>query len=218
MYNGPMRHATAESALADARAWYDEHAREFCDQTADLPMDHAYRAFLPLVPEGGRILDAGCGGGRDSRRFLDAGYRVEAFDASPEMARRAASRTGLPVRVLGFLDLDGGAAFHGVFANASLIHVPPEDLEDALRRLAAVLLPGGVLFASFKRGRGVRLKDGRLPVWGQDEESLRALAARVPGLELLDLWDTPDTRPERAGERWLHLLARRAAPEVELPL
>ncbi|WP_461208381.1 class I SAM-dependent methyltransferase [Desulfocurvus sp. DL9XJH121] len=204
----------AKTVLRDARAWYDGHARDFCEQTARLPMERAYEAFLPLVPRGGRILDAGCGGGRDSLHFLEQGYRVEALDASPEMARLAGERTGLAVRVGSVLELADEARFHGVFANASLLHVAPRDMGAALERLGAALRPGGVLFMSLKQGRGGYLKDGVLRVWRYDEDRIRALMAARPELELLRTASVPDTRAERAGESWLHVLAVKRADDA----
>jgi 2-polyprenyl-3-methyl-5-hydroxy-6-metoxy-1,4-benzoquinol methylase len=172
-------------------------------------MGVAYGAFLPLVPEGGRILDAGCGSGRDSERFLRAGYAVEAFDASARMARCAGERTGLAVRVLEFSGMDWDAAFDGVFANASLLHVPPGEMGGVLERIAAALRPGGVLFASLKHGEGGYVKDGVLPVWRYDEAAMGALVDECPGLGLVRMYTVPDSRPGRGGERWLHCLARR---------
>ena len=172
-------------------------------------MGVAYGAFLPLVPEGGRILDAGCGSGRDSGRFLRAGYVVEAFDASDRMARCARERTGLAVRVLEFSGMDWDGAFDGVFANASLLHVAPGEMGVALGRIAAALRPGGVLFASLKHGQGGYVKDGVLPVWRYDEEAMGAFVDGCPALEVVRMYTVPDSRPGRRSERWLHCLARR---------
>lgn len=217
MYTGNMTNdtdtpvASASTALRETTSWYDANAEEFCKETGALSMEHAYEAFLPFIPEGGRILDAGCGSGRDSERFMQAGFAVEAFDASPQMARCAAARTGLEVRVLAFADMDWNETFDGVFANASLLHVPPDSLSLALERIAAALKPGGVLFASLKHGQGGYKKHGKLHVWRHEAASLDKLLRHSTSLEPIRTWTTADTRPKRAHEHWLHLLARKTA-------
>jgi len=198
-----------ETAPAPPEAWYDDNARTFFEQTVDLDLGHAYAAFLPRLPRGGAILDAGCGSGRDARRFLELGYRVEAFDASAEMVRLAREHTGLPVRQLTFAQFDSPPAFDGVFANACLLHVAPDELPGVLARLAGALKPEGTLFASFKQGQGERFKDGRLYVALRSEDDVRRAVDSGTGLGVLKLWTTADTRPGREDERWLHLLAER---------
>ena|SRR5205807_552927 len=72
-------------AQSDTVTYYERHADSFLSATVHVDLGSLYEPFLALVPEGGLILDAGCGSGRDSRAFLERGYRVRAFDASPEL-------------------------------------------------------------------------------------------------------------------------------------
>jgi 2-polyprenyl-3-methyl-5-hydroxy-6-metoxy-1,4-benzoquinol methylase len=71
------------------------------------------------MPPGGRILDAGCGSGRDSLHFLQHGHEVEAFDASAEMCQLASSLIGRTVLQKTFEDVDSVSDFDGVLANTS---------------------------------------------------------------------------------------------------
>jgi SAM-dependent methyltransferase len=178
--------------------YYDEHARRYVEDTVDVDLGPLYGRFLAHVPPGGALLDAGCGSGRDARRFRAAGYRVEAFDASPAMAALAAEHCGLPVAVRRFQDVDWQGRFDGVWACASLLHVPRVELPDVLRRLARALKPGGVLYASFKHGRGEREHAGRR-FTDLDEAGLDALLRAVPGLALVERWVSRDVRPGRGG-------------------
>ena len=91
--------------------------------------------FLIHVPAGGDILDAGCGSGRDALAFHRAGYRVTAFDASPEMCRMARQYTDLPVIQMTFQEMTWRSAFDGIWACASLLHVPQVELPDVLGTL-----------------------------------------------------------------------------------
>ena len=104
------------------------------------------------MPKAAAVLDLGCGTGRDTRALIDEGFDVAAIDGSPEMAREAQSRIGRAVRVLLFEDLDYVEAFDGIWANASLLHVPRSGLPDVLKRVHRALKPNGLLFASFKSG------------------------------------------------------------------
>lgn len=185
--------------------YYTENAQAFFADTVAVSMDSLYARFLPHIPPGGYILDAGCGSGRDTLAFLQKGYHVTAFDASSTLAALAERHTGQPVQVLRFQDLAWRREFDGIWACASLLHVPAADLPEALGRLALALRLGGVLYASFKYGRGEREHGGRR-FTDIDEAGLRALLAQVPGLTELETWVTEDLRPGRAAERWLNTL------------
>ncbi len=187
--------------------FYDENAEAFFDGTVSVDMSALRGRFLAYVRAGGRILDAGCGSGRDALAFSRAGYGVTAFDASPEMVRRAAAHTGLSVALMSFDDVDWSEAFDGVWACASLLHVPRLALSLTLARLMGALRPGGVIYASFKDGLTERVSDGRTFT----DLSLAGLDAvmRLVGLEILDLWTSDEVRLDRPGERWVNGIDRR---------
>jgi SAM-dependent methyltransferase len=108
--------------------------------------------FLDRLEPGARILELGCGGGRDALAMIERGFTVEATDGCPELAREAEARIGQPVRVMRFDELDAVEAYHGIWAHASLLHVPREALPGVLGRIHRALSPGGLHFASFKGG------------------------------------------------------------------
>ena len=188
--------------------YYERNAESFFNATIDVDMRPLYRRFLALLPPKARILDAGCGAGRDLRAFSELGHRVTAFDASPALAALAAEYAGQPVACARFDEIDWREAFEGVWACASLLHVSGTELPDALRRLACALVPGGVLYVSFKYGRGEREHQGR-QFTDLDEDALRALLDQVRDLRCIEVWVTGDQRPGRESERWLNGLLRR---------
>ncbi|BBD08690.1 class I SAM-dependent methyltransferase [Desulfovibrio ferrophilus] len=204
-----MRSPIQDNPAPDTATWYDDHARSFFDETVEIELPHSYDAFLPRIPPGGAILDAGCGSGRDSKRFAEMGYQVEAFDASQKMIDLARQHSNLNIRRLEFQDVDFPPRFDGVFANASLLHVPTVELPGILKRLAAALKPAGVFFASFKHGQGEYFKDEQLYVCLQDETSLKLAVTQCELLTLQRTWTTPDNRPGRSSEQWLHMLGIR---------
>jgi SAM-dependent methyltransferase len=176
-------------------------------------MSELYARFLPHIPKGGRILDAGCGSGRDTLYFVQHGFRVEAFDASAEMCHLASSLTGQTVRQQTFDQVDSVAAFDGVWACASLLHVGRDRIDAVLANLCRALKPGGMMFISFKLRNGEWKKGGRF-FNGYDEGSFRTLLSRHLTLRLHSVWISDDVRPQRAGEKWLNALVCRA-PEGE---
>lgn len=173
-------------------------------------MSALYARFLFWIPTGGYLLDAGCGSGRDARAFLERGYRVAAFDASPTLARLASVYCRLPVRVLRLQEIAWCDSFDGIWACASLLHVPASELPGVLGRLAVALKPGGVLYTSFKYGRGER-EQGNRHFTDLDEAGLATLLRAVPCLAEREIWVTADRRPGREAERWLNSLLQRAA-------
>lgn len=68
---------------------YNQQAAAYYSATVDVDMQPVYQRFLPYLPEGGHILDAGCGSGRDAKKFMDLGLKLTAFDASKELVNLA---------------------------------------------------------------------------------------------------------------------------------
>jgi len=127
----------------DTLAWYAENAGRFFDDTIAVDLTPLHERFLALVPAGGHILDAGCGSGRDSKVFLERGYRVSAFDAAHQLAGLATSHLGQAVATRTFDDVDEVACYDGIWACASLLHLAAADIPGALQRLLVALKPGG---------------------------------------------------------------------------
>ena len=113
--------------------------------------------FLGLLPEGGTVLELGCGSGSHAAEMLARGFALRATDGSPEMAEIASLRLNHPVATMRFDELEENEAFDGVWASACLLHVPKEDLAGILARIHRAMKAGGVFYASYKAGDG----DGR---------------------------------------------------------
>jgi SAM-dependent methyltransferase len=175
-------------------------------------MREVYAPFLAELPPQGRILDAGCGSGRDSLAFLKMGYSVVSMDASVEMVKAAETLTGQEVPLLRFDEITFSEEFDGIWACASLLHVARQDLSPVLGRLVRALRPGGVLYMSFKLGEAERLEEGRF-FNDMTEASLEQLLETQPDLQVLKIWTSDDVRDERQGApKWLNVLVRRIPP------
>jgi SAM-dependent methyltransferase len=117
------------------------------------PSRQRIEIFLSRLQPGATILELGCGGGQDSEFMIAKGFAVSPTDGTPEIAREAEKRLGIPVATLLFGDLHEQDAYEGIWANACLLHIPRPELPGILVRIHAALKAGGVFYASFKAGQ-----------------------------------------------------------------
>ena len=197
-----------DSIESSTLQYYENHAMEFSSGTIVADMSNARSRFLNLLQLGTYILDLGCGSGRDARAFLKAGYRVDAVDGSSELCRIASEYTGIPVRQMLFQELDSVETYDGIWACASILHLPKEELIVAFHRIQRALKPGGILYTSFKYGTYEGLRNERY-FTDFTEETLQEFWERIPELSIEEIWLTQDVRLGREEERWINLLARR---------
>jgi SAM-dependent methyltransferase len=194
--------------------FYRENAQSYAEW-AKAPSARL-KSFLALLPQGGAILELGCGAGNHSAEILAAGFKLRATDGSPEMAEIASRRLGHPVETLLFNELDEHDAYHGVWASACLLHVPREDLAAILRRIRRALKPEGLFYASFKVGEG----DGRdnlgryynypSPEWLQATYAAAGAWSSISSdtSEIRSFDETPATM--------LHLVVRKPGSEIRV--
>ncbi len=188
--------------------YYQLHAQRFFSETVDVDMSELYRPFVAHLKPGARILDAGCGSGRDAKAFSEMGYEVEAFDASAELVELARQHTGLPVKQMRFEEVTEVERYDGIWCCASLLHVPLAELPGVMAQLAKALKPGGVWYLSFKYGSGEREKDGRR-FTDMDEAGFAEVLSELSGIEVMECWQTHDQRPER-DDSWINLVLSKA--------
>lgn len=184
--------------------FYENNAEQFAKDTLDVDMSALYERFLPMLPQSSRILDAGCGAGRDTAAFLQRGYQVEAFDASIKLSHIAQSISGIVVQNSTFTDFSSSQPFAGIWACASLLHVPSAEMQATLKHLAGLLQAKGVMYASFKYGEDDVERNGR-SFTNCTEQRLQHFLHNT-GLSIYETWISADQRPGRANEQWLNTL------------
>ncbi|HCM9595534.1 class I SAM-dependent methyltransferase [Enterobacter bugandensis] len=193
--------------------YYQNHAQDFFDGTVNVDMTPLYEAFTQHLPHGARVLDAGCGSGRDAKAFHEMGYQVDAFDASSAMVELARQHTGLPVQLMTFSEVDVKAQYDGIWCCASLLHVPSSELPAVMQKLADALKPGGVWYVSFKYGNGERVQ-GERRFTDLNEMELRRLLNRMSEIDIFSLWITKDNRPDR-DEIWFNGILKKKIERQE---
>ncbi|KFA91700.1 class I SAM-dependent methyltransferase [Archangium violaceum] len=196
--------------------FYERNAEEYFRTTVGIDMSEPRERFTKLLSPGARVLDAGCGSGRDARAFHALGFQVTAFDASPRLAALAREYTGLPVEVRTFQEVAWREAFEGIWASACLLHVARAELPPVMRRLRDALVPGGVWHLSFKYGAGEREVEGRR-FTDLDERAAETLVAEAGGLEVVWMGVEPSRKPQVPDERWLVVLLRRRPARAAIP-
>ena len=189
--------------------YYNKHTEEFTASTFEVDMESLYKPFLAELQEGAKILDVGCGSGRDTLAFKNKGYQVDAIDYSEELVKKASRLTGIPIKLKSFYEIDDYEAYDGIWACASLLHCERERLAEVIGKLITALKPNGVLYMSFKYGDSDREKNGR-KFTDLNETQAKALLEHFDDVQQIQQWITVDQRPDRQ-EKWLNLLWKKYA-------
>lgn len=184
--------------------YYNRNADSFFEGSINADMSGVRARFLSYVPAGGRILDAGCGSGRDSKVFMEAGYDVVSFDASEEMCKRASEYIGREVKNMRFEEMSFANEFDGIWACASLLHVAFEKLPEIVKKLHEALRTNGAVYASFKYGEGTKIRGDRV-FSDFTEESVIPLFENA-GFKIVSNVVGTDSRPGREDEKWVNVI------------
>ena len=142
--------------------YYEKNAEEFVTSTIHADVSGLYKHFEKYISTGCRILDLGCGSGRDSKYFAKKGYDVVAADPSPVMCDQTRRTANVPTILLKAEEIAFEEEFDAIWACASLLHVHKEVMAETIYRLARALKHDGIFYASWKYGDGEHYDNGRL--------------------------------------------------------
>lgn len=194
-----------KSGLAGTLDYYDKNAESYIEKTIGADMSEAYGRFLVNMVPGAKILDMGCGSGRDSLHFLQLGYDVTATDGSRELCRRASKIISKEVICIDFKDMEYSGEYDGVWACASLLHTPKSCMKEFIMKISRAMKRGGFSYLSFKYGDGERDCDGR-HYSDYTEKDIPELLSGT-GLECTDCWISGDVMGRE--NAWLNFIARK---------
>lgn len=188
--------------------YYDSHADQFYGNTVKVEFATMQERFLSKLRKGSYILDFGCGSGRDTKVFLERGYKVDAVDGSRELCRLASEYTGMKVKHMLFQALSEADRYDGIWACSSILHLPMGELTEVMRKMAIAIKESGIIYTSFKYGTFAGERNGRF-FTDMTEKTFAELLDGTDGLEVEEQWITSDVRPGRGEEKWLNLILRK---------
>jgi SAM-dependent methyltransferase len=189
--------------------YYNQNAQAFYDRTINANVTEEQNKFLNVLPLQSHILDAGCGVGRDAKCFIEKGHRVVAFDASSEMVKFSTQELQQETLQLHFNEINFSQEFDGVWASASLLHVPYDETRDTYERLHQALKPGGFFYASYKYGSEYMAIEGR-DFYNMNETTILAYLKEL--FEVHEIWQMADNRSKvapSASKVWLNFIVRK---------
>lgn len=184
--------------------YYKENTEEFIQNTINVNMTELYSRVVPHFKAGGKILDLGCGAGRDLKYFKEQGFDAVGIEPCEELALYACEYSGCEVEVVSIEEFKTDEMYDAIWACASLLHIPRAELSEVFKKLAGLLRDGGVLYCSFKYGEFEGERDGRY--FTDMDEVLLGTTISHSDFEVKELWITNDLRPGRGEERWLNVI------------
>ena len=185
--------------------FYDSNIENYSKDTAYVDFHDIQNRFLKYLEKGSSILDMGCGTGRDSKYFLNEGYVVDAMDGSIEMCKFASDFTGIRVEHKLFHELDKVDVYDGIWASASLLHVPYDGLKDVFDKISLALHENGIFYCSFKYGDYQGYRQDRY-FTDLNENSLLELVG--DHFEIVEQWISEDVRVNQT-QIWLNTIMKK---------
>lgn len=189
----------------DTLNYYNKNANNFNESTFKVDFIEIQKWFCKYLQPKSSILDFGCGSGRDSKYFLEQGYRVEATDGSKELCEISSKNTGIVVKHEEFHELNEVSKYDGIWACASILHLPYKELKEVLVKMATALNEDGIIYSSFKYGEFEGNRNGR-HFTDLTTEKLDNLISDIEILEVKEWMITTDVRPGREEEKWLNII------------
>ncbi len=194
--------------MNDSINYYEKNAKSFVDGTQGVDFSDTQNRFLRLLPVHSRILDFGCGSGRDTKAFLQRGYEVDATDGSEEMCELASNYTGITIKKQFFDELSEINRYDGIWACASILHLPMNELYAVLEKRMKAIKNKGYIYVSFKYGEFEGYRNDRF-FTDFTEKSFDDFIRPLSNLVMIDEWITLDVRAGRSNEKWLNVILQK---------
>ena len=186
--------------------YYNKNAEAYYQSTVAVDFEQQRKRFVSYLPEHARIIDIGCGSGRDVKAFCDMGYRAVGLDASEALAEVSRRTLGIEVLVGDMSTWIAEKPFDGIWCCASLLHLHEDEADQFLNNLRLNLKPGGILFLSVKEGIETGYDEKGRYMHNYTKQELRR-KLETAGLEIIEI-DTSEDSLGRGGFRWLNVFCR----------
>ncbi len=198
---------TMKKIISINNDYYNQNAKDFIENTKDIDMSEFYLEFLPMIPNAGRILDIGCGSGRDSLYFQNRGFEVYAIDSSEEMIHYVSSFLGEKAQMKDVMEINEDNFYDGIWACASLLHLKKDEISKVFEKISRAMKNDSVFYLSFKHGDFEGIRNGRY-FTDLNLAAFTELIRDIPHLKIVKTWISQDKRPER-NEEWLNIVLRK---------
>lgn len=185
--------------------YYDDNSTEFIYRTINMDINGLYDKFEKEITPGCSILDLGCGSGRDSKYFKEKGYIVTAVDPSIKMCESTKAIADILVIQNTAQEIEFYEEFEAVWACASLLHIPYNQLNRTLLKIVKSLKNNGILYASWKKGNGTRCENGRI-FYDMDEMRLKRYLSHLDIIEKIEVWESND---DYSNTKWINMLVKK---------
>lgn len=191
-----------------SKEYYEKNAEEFYENTVNAKMNETYDIFEKYLPKKNiKILDLGCGSGRDSLYFLKKGYVVFPLDISENLGEKAEKLVGKKIIIKDMLEIDYINYFSGIWACASILHIERSKVLEVFKKCFIALEEDGIFYSSFKYKDEDYEKDGRRFTCFKEEGIKKLL--KLTDFKVIKIWKTKDVRLEREKEFWLNILLKK---------
>ena len=187
--------------------YYNKNALEYFKKTYKADMNIQYELFLKYIGKKGKILDLGCGSGRDSLYFKKIGYDVDAIDGSEELCKLASKYTNIPVKCMKFNELDMVDYYDGIWACSSLVHINKNELIEVLKKVRMALKNNGILYVALKNGKGKENINGRYFVYIEKEEFEQMI--NELDFKLIDYLSSKSVTNEKEKRTWNNYILKK---------
>lgn len=194
---------------------YDKTAVDYYKRVSEFELLPEITEFIKIVKKDGKILDLGCGPGHHSNFFSNQNFKVTGIDLSSEMIKLAKKEfTDIDFKVMDISDLDFEVnTFDGIWASASLLHIPKNNIKLILKKIKEILVNNGILYISLKEGKGSEIFNDvryggvdKFYVYYQLEEIKNIL--KDVGFDILEI-KLKEKRTNYDTNSWLHIFCKK---------
>ncbi len=189
--------------------YYNREALRYKEERGVIKeFDEIYENFVKYLPQGCKILDFGCGAGRDSLYFKSKGYKIVALDGSPKMCEITKKLCNIEVKEIFFEEFKEVNEYDGIWACASLLHLPKDNLLKVLKNLAIALKDNGYIYTTFKYGDFEGVRNERYFI-DFTSESFEMLINEIPELEIIEEFHSEGSIKSQIRKHWINFILKK---------